>query len=148
MIRFDNPAIAGLRSGYRRRASENKVPRSSFSVNSTLLSPSLSPAHYRIPHLPTPILPTPTPAVTMASLFSALSLRAMSLAPRRAIGAVFSPLQALATRTTTPMTVAAAGGPAAMAGLQQQTRGMKVHSAVKKRCEHCKVRYQVIFLRV
>ncbi|KAG6008765.1 hypothetical protein E4U21_003963 [Claviceps maximensis] len=27
-----------------------------------------------------------------------------------------------------------------VAGLmQQQTRGMKVHSAVKKRCEHCKV---------
>ncbi|KAG6001853.1 hypothetical protein E4U54_000976 [Claviceps lovelessii] len=23
--------------------------------------------------------------------------------------------------------------------LQQQTRGMKVHSSVKKRCEHCKV---------
>lgn len=22
----------------------------------------------------------------------------------------------------------------------QQTRGMKVHSSVKKRCEHCKVR--------
>lgn len=22
---------------------------------------------------------------------------------------------------------------------QQQTRGMKVHSAIKKRCEHCKV---------
>ncbi|KAI0532887.1 hypothetical protein GGR58DRAFT_147619 [Xylaria digitata] len=24
--------------------------------------------------------------------------------------------------------------------IQQQTRGMKVHSSVKKRCEHCKVR--------
>ncbi|KAI6086736.1 hypothetical protein F4821DRAFT_124691 [Hypoxylon rubiginosum] len=24
----------------------------------------------------------------------------------------------------------------------QQTRGMKVHSSVKKRCEHCKVSYQ------
>ncbi|KAI1407596.1 50s ribosomal protein l36 [Hypoxylon sp. FL1857] len=28
---------------------------------------------------------------------------------------------------------------AAQAISQQQTRGMKVHSSVKKRCEHCKV---------
>ncbi|KAI0444924.1 hypothetical protein F4803DRAFT_220388 [Xylaria telfairii] len=28
---------------------------------------------------------------------------------------------------------------AAMTSVQQQTRGMKVHSSVKKRCEHCKV---------
>ncbi|KAH8167020.1 hypothetical protein CIB48_g1214 [Xylaria polymorpha] len=28
---------------------------------------------------------------------------------------------------------------AAMAMVQQQMRGMKVHSSVKKRCEHCKV---------
>jgi hypothetical protein len=27
----------------------------------------------------------------------------------------------------------------AIAGSLQQTRGMKVHSSVKKRCEHCKV---------
>jgi hypothetical protein len=27
----------------------------------------------------------------------------------------------------------------ALAGTLQQTRGMKVHSSVKKRCEHCKV---------
>ncbi|KAL7918137.1 ribosomal protein L36 domain-containing protein [Trichoderma austrokoningii] len=27
----------------------------------------------------------------------------------------------------------------AIAGTLQQTRGMKVHSSVKKRCEHCKV---------
>ncbi|KAI1184134.1 hypothetical protein F5B17DRAFT_413298 [Nemania serpens] len=30
-------------------------------------------------------------------------------------------------------------GMAAAALVQQQTRGMKVHSSVKKRCEHCKV---------
>lgn len=30
--------------------------------------------------------------------------------------------------------------PLAMTTLQQQTRGMKVHSSIKKRCEHCKVR--------
>ncbi|KAI0804454.1 hypothetical protein GGR55DRAFT_658677 [Xylaria sp. FL0064] len=28
---------------------------------------------------------------------------------------------------------------------QQQTRGMKVHSSVKKRCEHCKVSYLLRF---
>lgn len=27
---------------------------------------------------------------------------------------------------------------------QQQTRGMKVHSSVKKRCEHCKVRKRLL----
>ncbi|KAI1737758.1 hypothetical protein F4680DRAFT_205504 [Xylaria scruposa] len=30
-------------------------------------------------------------------------------------------------------------GTMAVALVQQQTRGMKVHSSVKKRCEHCKV---------
>ncbi|KAG8163259.1 hypothetical protein KVR01_006556 [Diaporthe batatas] len=29
--------------------------------------------------------------------------------------------------------------PVAAAALQQQTRGMKVHSSIKKRCEHCKI---------
>jgi large subunit ribosomal protein L36 len=33
--------------------------------------------------------------------------------------------------------------PLAVAALQQQIRGMKVHSSIKKRCEHCKVRYYV-----
>jgi hypothetical protein len=28
-----------------------------------------------------------------------------------------------------------------MVGAQQQLRGMKVRSAIKKRCEHCKVRF-------
>lgn len=30
--------------------------------------------------------------------------------------------------------------PLAVIALQQQIRGMKVHSSIKKRCEHCKVR--------
>ncbi|ROW13464.1 hypothetical protein VPNG_04350 [Cytospora leucostoma] len=30
-------------------------------------------------------------------------------------------------------------GPAAVSAVVQQTRGMKVHSSIKKRCEHCKI---------
>ncbi|KAH7320167.1 ribosomal protein L36-domain-containing protein [Stachybotrys elegans] len=33
----------------------------------------------------------------------------------------------------------AAASTSNMGALMQQTRGMKVHSAIKKRCEHCKV---------
>lgn len=33
----------------------------------------------------------------------------------------------------------------AIAGSLQQTRGMKVHSSVKKRCEHCKVGWKWIY---
>ncbi|KUI70176.1 50S ribosomal protein L36 [Cytospora mali] len=29
--------------------------------------------------------------------------------------------------------------PAAVTAVRQQTRGMKVHSSIKKRCEHCKI---------
>ncbi|KAI2638360.1 hypothetical protein GGS21DRAFT_488437 [Xylaria nigripes] len=44
----------------------------------------------------------------------------------------FAPTQAQRPVIATPATM-----PAVLA--QQQTRGMKVHSSVKKRCEHCKV---------
>ncbi|KAI1109782.1 ribosomal protein L36-domain-containing protein, partial [Nemania sp. NC0429] len=50
------------------------------------------------------------------------------------------------TRTQRPtmttmmaMTKPAVATPAALLLQQQQRRGMKVHSSVKKRCEHCKV---------
>lgn len=56
----------------------------------------------------------------------------------------------LATRvfTSSTMGVAAMAAPRTLAinpfaqvsSIVQQTRGMKVHSSVKKRCEHCKVR--------
>ncbi|XWW99624.1 hypothetical protein V2A60_007635 [Cordyceps javanica] len=78
----------------------------------------------------------------MASVFRSLTLCASAFSSRallaasstslpaagKATGVVLSPfsrvLAATATTTTTH---------------QQQVRGMKVHSSVKKRCEHCKV---------
>ncbi|KAI0861340.1 hypothetical protein F4860DRAFT_177332 [Xylaria cubensis] len=46
---------------------------------------------------------------------------------------------ALAPTQAQRPTIAKSTGPMAAALVQQQTRGMKVHSSVKKRCEHCKV---------
>ncbi|TPX15327.1 uncharacterized protein E0L32_004604 [Thyridium curvatum] len=44
------------------------------------------------------------------------------------------------TRQWLPTTALVGGGiKTAVQQQQQQTRGMKVHSSVKKRCEHCKV---------
>lgn len=79
------------------------------------------------------------PNSTMASLIRALSLRATSFRP---LGLTLR--QPVAAATAVPMTMAngAAGAGASMQvgfAQQQQVRGMKVHSAVKKRCEHCKV---------
>ncbi|KAI6783273.1 50S ribosomal protein-like protein [Emericellopsis cladophorae] len=65
----------------------------------------------------------------MASILRSFSLRATTmLSPARALSSVFTSVPAMR-----PML----GG--VMAQVQQQTRGMKVHSSVKKRCEHCKV---------
>ncbi|KAJ4271597.1 hypothetical protein NW762_000301 [Fusarium torreyae] len=77
----------------------------------------------------------------MASFLRALSLSARSLTPSNALGA-FATRTAwsmgavpslFASPSTTPISRAVGNG------LMQQTRGMKVHSSVKKRCEHCKV---------
>ncbi|KAM3562534.1 hypothetical protein MY1884_001738 [Beauveria asiatica] len=75
----------------------------------------------------------------MASIFrtltlsaSALSSRALFAAPSSFLGAgraaagVLSPFSRLLPATPSQQQ-------------QQQVRGMKVHSSVKKRCEHCKV---------
>ncbi|KAM0440945.1 hypothetical protein ACHAPT_000248 [Fusarium lateritium] len=77
----------------------------------------------------------------MASLFRTLSLSA------RSISTSSSALGAFATRATWSMGVSSFfAGPSVApisralgGGMMQQTRGMKVHSSVKKRCEHCKV---------
>ncbi|EJP70695.1 hypothetical protein ACQRIT_003459 [Beauveria bassiana] len=69
----------------------------------------------------------------MASIFrtltlsaSALTSRALFAAPSSFLGAgVLSPFSRLLPTTPSQQ--------------QQQVRGMKVHSSVKKRCEHCKV---------
>ncbi|KAJ3945511.1 threonine deaminase [Colletotrichum tropicale] len=90
----------------------------------------------------------------MASL--AASFRALSLATARpqccaaaaAKLAVASPMRAnmsTVIMTRQPMAKTEAlfakkSAAAAVAGaVAQQTRGMKVHSSVKKRCEHCKI---------
>ncbi|CAG9989890.1 unnamed protein product [Clonostachys byssicola] len=68
----------------------------------------------------------------MASLLRSVSLRTALFAPPRAIGSFLG--RGLAINMPS---IPAFG----MGLLQQaqQTRGMKVRSAVKKRCEHCKV---------
>ncbi|RSL88799.1 hypothetical protein BHE90_004341 [Fusarium euwallaceae] len=74
----------------------------------------------------------------MASLFRTLSLSARSLSSRNVLGAFATranwSMGALPSLFASPSAAPALGG-----GLMQQTRGMKVHSSVKKRCEHCKV---------
>ncbi|PHH90151.1 hypothetical protein CDD83_4398 [Cordyceps sp. RAO-2017] len=72
----------------------------------------------------------------MASILRVLSL------PARILGFREAPLRILGQRsvfaapstTTTGWLTSTIGG-----GAFTQTRGMKVHSSVKKRCEHCKV---------
>lgn len=72
----------------------------------------------------------------MASFLRAFTLPARSLTPSNALGAfaLRAPWSLFASPATTPISRALGNG------LMQQTRGMKVHSSVKKRCEHCKVR--------
>ncbi|OAQ99818.1 hypothetical protein LLEC1_02910 [Akanthomyces lecanii] len=69
----------------------------------------------------------------MASIFQTLTLSARALSPRVLFAAtpssVLSPFSRVLAATTT-----------STQQQQQQIRGMKVHSSVKKRCEHCKVR--------
>ncbi|KAJ6779982.1 hypothetical protein PWT90_03360 [Aphanocladium album] len=75
----------------------------------------------------------------MASIFRTLTLSASALSSRTLFAAptaassllgagkaaILSPFSRVLAATTTTQ--------------QQQIRGMKVHSSVKKRCEHCKV---------
>ncbi|KAF9876865.1 threonine dehydratase [Colletotrichum karsti] len=93
----------------------------------------------------------PKPNTTMASL--AASFRALSLTTARATAVARPPCCAhkvaaramsTAIMTRQPMIKTEAlfaGKKAAAVGnaIVQQTRGMKVHSSVKKRCEHCKI---------
>ncbi|GJC84327.1 hypothetical protein ColLi_07165 [Colletotrichum liriopes] len=88
----------------------------------------------------------------MASL--AASLRSLTLTTARAtiprVGTTATATRALSTAILTKKpaqktesVLAAFGQKASAVGnaVVQQTRGMKVHSSVKKRCEHCKVRF-------
>ncbi|KAI1252184.1 hypothetical protein MGN70_006757 [Eutypa lata] len=82
----------------------------------------------------------------LTSAFRALSLAAPRAAPatRQILvgGARKQPARAISQAALSPRL--AARPTTALSALkvaiqQQQTRGMKVHSSVKKRCEHCKV---------
>lgn len=75
----------------------------------------------------------------------ALSLRRAPAVPRQQTRAISSTiLPAFGARIRSPLAVVASGSSAAapgvVAAVRQQARGMKVLSAIKKRCEHCKVR--------
>ncbi|KAH6900310.1 ribosomal protein L36-domain-containing protein [Thelonectria olida] len=74
----------------------------------------------------------------MTSLLRALSLSARTLRPSNPLGA-FSTRGPLSMLGAVPSVLANANASAVPTALMQQTRGMKVHSSVKKRCEHCKV---------
>ncbi|CAI6081087.1 hypothetical protein V2G26_011718 [Clonostachys chloroleuca] len=70
----------------------------------------------------------------MASLLRSVSLRAALFAPHRAIGSFLGRGLAISMPS-----MPAFGNMGGLLQQAQQTRGMKVRSAVKKRCEHCKV---------
>ena len=117
----------------------------------TTTSGHLKPPFHRPPSGPTAHTPSmaslPTLSRTAASATKSLatSMRALSLAARPAT------LPALQTRClsqaalATSKTALSAGAvaPAVQSGVavfqKVQTWGMKVRSAIKKRCEHCKV---------
>ena len=71
----------------------------------------------------------------MASFLRALSLRTATtmLSPQRAIGGILGRVPAMTMASKQP-SLSVLGN-----GMAQQTRGMKVHSSVNNRCEHCKV---------
>ncbi|KAI1500165.1 50s ribosomal protein l36 [Biscogniauxia marginata] len=87
--------------------------------------------------------------MTSSSLVS--SLRALSLRTSPAARQVLrtrtrqQPARSISQMVLAPKSALRPGVPttattmAAQVMAQQQTRGMKVHSSVKKRCEHCKV---------
>lgn len=89
------------------------ISRLASSLRALYLSSSAS-----RPTIATRVSIRPHPDVPQArTLFS-------SMAPNRALSVVARPV----------------ARPLAIVALQQQIRGMKVHSSIKKRCEHCKVR--------
>ncbi|KAI1192454.1 hypothetical protein F5X97DRAFT_317331 [Nemania serpens] len=68
----------------------------------------------------------------------ALCLRLRQPATRRISQSSLTPRRpTMTTKPAIPVAIPAAAAAALIQ--QQQTRGMKVHSSVKKRCEHCKV---------
>ncbi|KAI0121243.1 ribosomal protein L36-domain-containing protein [Xylariales sp. AK1849] len=83
--------------------------------------------------------------LSLLSSMNALSLRSKPAArtilrtqqPARSISQAIPALRTAARPTMVATTMVAKALHPTVA--QQQTRGMKVHSSVKRRCEHCKV---------
>ncbi|KAF7562990.1 hypothetical protein G7046_g1131 [Stylonectria norvegica] len=77
----------------------------------------------------------------MASLLRTLSISTRLLTSRNALGAFAgrNPASMLGGIPSLFGGNASVGVAAVGGAVMQQTRGMKVHSSVKKRCEHCKV---------
>ncbi|OTB00707.1 hypothetical protein M426DRAFT_324067 [Hypoxylon sp. CI-4A] len=82
-------------------------------------------------------------ASSLISSLRALSLRTIPVARRalRTQQSTRSISHTILTPSTTarPVTLRSNATRVVQAVTHQQTRGMKVHSSVKKRCEHCKV---------
>lgn len=79
----------------------------------------------------------------MSSLSS--SLRALSLRPTQQTRTISSTILPAGSRIRSSFAAVAGRSKGVLAEPQvaavvQQVRGMKVHSSIKKRCEHCKVR--------
>ncbi|KAK8064502.1 hypothetical protein PG994_007140 [Apiospora phragmitis] len=65
------------------------------------------------------------------------AFRASASATKQSMRCISHAVMRSAARPTTALATTAAK--ALQPTIQQQSRGMKVHSSVKKRCEHCKV---------
>ncbi|KAK4246505.1 ribosomal protein L36-domain-containing protein [Corynascus novoguineensis] len=87
-----------------------------------------------------------TASATTRSLASSMRALSLSIAPKKPTTALLS--AAVQTRCLSQAALSASGRRTAVAPSvqsclavfqKQQARGMKVRSAIKKRCEHCKV---------
>lgn len=90
----------------------SSISRLASSLRALYLSSSAS-----RPTIATPFSVRPQTDVPQARAFSP------GMTPKRALSVMTRPVAT----------------PSAVVALQQQIRGMKVHSSIKKRCEHCKV---------
>lgn len=90
------------------------------------------------PSRPTPTAASPSLAAAMAALRVSPPMRAFSMAaaPTRPAAVAMTAQRACQHGSASPRPRAPA---AVVVARLQATRGMKVHSSVKRRCEHCKV---------
>ncbi|KAI1806337.1 ribosomal protein L36-domain-containing protein [Daldinia bambusicola] len=83
-------------------------------------------------------------AYSLISSLRALSIRATRIPATGQVLRKHQPARSISQAVLTPSTMARPTTSIITAAkmiqaITQQTRGMKVHSSVKKRCEHCKV---------